>query len=118
VTLGEQYGVDATRGVAFNEIWDDLSPKDEAARLWPQTERIKGWLTMASLGETAGEIDQAFANVASAAAGLRLYLETPIRGLWRDKMDAAGRCVDEPAPASSLYHIVCAISQMHAVTRS
>ena len=118
VTLGEQYGVDAKRGVAFNEMWDDLSPKNKAARLWQQTERIKGWLTMASLGETAGEIDEAFANVASAAAGLRLYLETPIRGLWRDKMGTAGRFVEEPAPASSLYHIVCAISEMHAVARS
>jgi mannose-6-phosphate isomerase len=115
VRLGERYGVDPARGVAFNEIWDDLSPRDRNARLWPQTERIKGWLTMASLGETEGEIDDAFAKVAVAAAGLRRYLETPIRGLWRDKMDEAGRFVEEAAPASSLYHIVCAISEMHAV---
>ena len=50
VLLGERHGVDPARGVAFNEIWDDLRPKDRNARLWPQTERIKGWLTMASLG--------------------------------------------------------------------
>jgi mannose-6-phosphate isomerase len=116
VLLGERFGVDPVRGVAFNEIRDDLSAKDKSARLWPQTERIKGWLTMASLGETEDEIDQAFAKVADAAAGLRLYFETPIRGLWRDKMDEAARFVEEPAPASSLYHIVCAISEMHAVT--
>ncbi len=115
VLLGEHYGVDPARGVAFNEIWDDLSARDRNARLWPQTERIKGWLTMASLGETEDEIDDAFAKVAVAAAGLRRYLETPIRGLWRDKMDEAGRFVEDQAPASSLYHIVCAISEMHAV---
>lgn len=115
VLLGERKGVDPVRGVAFNEIWDDLGPKDQSARLWPQTERIKGWLTMASLRETEDEIDDAFAKVAAAAAGLRLYLETPVCGLWRDKMDEAGRFVEEPAPASSLYHIVCAISEMHAV---
>jgi len=115
VLLGERYGVDPVRDVAINEIRDDLSPRDMKARLWPQTERIKGWLTMASLGETADEIDRAFAKVAGAAAGLGRYFETPIRGLWRDKMDEAGRFVEEPAPASSLYHIVCAISEMHAV---
>jgi mannose/cellobiose epimerase-like protein (N-acyl-D-glucosamine 2-epimerase family) len=115
VLLGERHGVDPVRGVAFNEIWDDLSPKDLNARLWPQTERIKGWLTLASLGETEDEIDDAFAKVAAAAAALRLYFQTPIRGLWRDKMDAQGNFIEEPAPASSLYHIVCAISEMHAV---
>ena len=115
VLLGERYGVDPVRGVAFNEIWDDMSPKDKSARLWPQTERIKGWLTMASLGETEDEIDDAFAKVADAAAGLRLYFQTPVRGLWRDKMEEDGSFVEEPAPASSLYHIVCAISEMHAV---
>ena len=113
--LGERHGVDPGRNVAFDELWDDLSPKDRSARLWPQTERIKGWLTLASLGETEDEIDDAFAKVAKASAGLRLYLETPIRGLWRDKMDEAGHFTEEPAPASSLYHIVCAISEMHAV---
>jgi len=115
VLLGERFGVDPLRGIAFNEIWDDLSPKDRNARLWPQTERIKGWLTMASLGETEDEIDDAFARVARAASGLRLYFDTPVRGLWRDRMDASGQFVDEPAPASSLYHIVCAIAEMHAV---
>lgn len=115
VLLGERHGVDPARGVAFNEIWDDLRPKDRNARLWPQTERIKGWLTMASLGGTEDEIDAAFAKVAEASAGLRRYLDTPIRGLWRDRMDETGRFVEEPAPASTLYHIVCAISEMHAV---
>lgn len=113
VMLGEAHGVDPVRGVAFAEIWDDLSPKNATARLWPQTERIKGWLTMAALETRDQDIDHAFSKAASAAASLRRYLETPIRGLWRDRMDASGRFTDEPAPASSLYHIVCAISEMH-----
>jgi mannose/cellobiose epimerase-like protein (N-acyl-D-glucosamine 2-epimerase family) len=41
---------------------------------------------------------------------LQLYLETPIAGLWWDRMEPSGRFVDEPAPASSLYHIACAIA--------
>jgi mannose/cellobiose epimerase-like protein (N-acyl-D-glucosamine 2-epimerase family) len=115
VALGEQYGVDPARGVAFAEMWDDLSPRNLTARLWPQTERIKGWLAMASLAERDEDIDTAFSRAAAAAASLRRYFATPIPGLWRDRMDETGRFVDEPAPASSLYHIVCAISEMHAV---
>jgi mannose/cellobiose epimerase-like protein (N-acyl-D-glucosamine 2-epimerase family) len=33
-----------------------------------------------------------------------------VPGLWHDKMRADGTLVDEPSPASSLYHIVCAIN--------
>ena len=37
VDLGERAGVDPVRGVAVNELWDDLTVKDAAAKLWPQT---------------------------------------------------------------------------------
>ncbi len=33
-------------------------------------------------------------------------------GLWRDKMMADGTFVEEAAPASSFYHIVCAIYEL------
>ncbi|HEX6866534.1 MAG TPA: AGE family epimerase/isomerase [Caulobacteraceae bacterium] len=36
-------------------------------------------------------------------------METPVPGLWRDRMKADGSFIDEPAPASSFYHIVGAI---------
>jgi mannose-6-phosphate isomerase len=47
----------------------------------------------------------------TAARALRRYFETSLNGLWYDKMTFDGRLVDEPAPASSLYHIVCAIAE-------
>lgn len=34
------------------------------------------------------------------------YFDTPLRRLWRDRLNAADAFVEEPAPASSLYHIV------------
>jgi mannose/cellobiose epimerase-like protein (N-acyl-D-glucosamine 2-epimerase family) len=37
-------------------------------------------------------------------------VETP--GAWRDKYRPDGTFVDEAAPASSLYHIVAAISEL------
>ena len=56
---------------------------------------------------------------AAAARGLLKYLDTPLRGLWRDKMNVDGTFVEEPAPASSFYHIVCAIAELeHTLKRA
>lgn len=97
-------GVDAMRGVAVNALWDDLSIRDGAARLWPQTEWLKA---AAILGDGA--------NLLRAAGGLAAYLATPTAGLWFDEMAADGNFVPEPARATSLYHIVCACRELMAV---
>lgn len=96
-------GVDPIREVAVNALWDDLSVRDADARLWPQTERLKAALL---LGQTV--------DAASAARGLARYLQTPVRGLWRDKMQADGGFVDEPAPATSFYHLMGAVLALRA----
>lgn len=103
IEIGENAG---TRdGVTVNALLDDLSMHDPAARLWPQTERLKASALAASLtGET-----RYWDATASAAATLLRYLDTPVRGLWHDRMEADGRFVDAPAPASNFYHIVAAI---------
>jgi mannose-6-phosphate isomerase len=88
-------GIDRARGVAVDALWDDLSLRDGAARLWPQSE----WLRAALL---FGDADEA----TRAAQGLWFYLRTPAQGVWRDKLRADGAFVDEPAPATSLYHIL------------
>jgi mannose-1-phosphate guanylyltransferase/mannose-6-phosphate isomerase len=94
-------GIDRVRGVAINTLLDDFSVHDAAARLWPQTEWLKASLI---LGQEN--------SVVSAAEGLSRYLDDVTPGLWRDKLNPQGQWVEEPAPASSLYHIVCAIAQM------
>jgi mannose-6-phosphate isomerase len=38
-----------------------------------------------------------------------MVLETPLRGLWRDRRLADGNFVEGPAPATSLYHLLGAI---------
>ena len=95
-------GVDPSRGVALDELDDDFGVRSARARLWPQTERLKAALI---LGREAPD-----GHAAEALKGLRLYLQPG--GLWRDKQEADGRFVDEPAPASSLYHIVAAWLQL------
>ena len=47
-----------------------------------------------------------------ARARVRLFLDVPLRGLWRDKMHYDGTFLSEPAPASSFYHIACAIDEL------
>ena len=94
-------GVDRARGVAVDALSDDVGVTETSARLWPQTEWLKASLIL----------DHAEEAVA-AARGLQLYLDAAPPGLWRDRLGPDGRFVEEPSPASSLYHIVCAAAEL------
>ena len=109
VEIGETYGVDQARGVAINELWDDFSLKDDDARLWPQTERIKAWLAMADIAATEADQQAALGKAADATRGLLKYFATSTPGLWHETMCADGTFGPGEARASSLYHIVSAI---------
>ncbi|HEX7761790.1 MAG TPA: AGE family epimerase/isomerase, partial [Caulobacteraceae bacterium] len=111
IALAEQAGVDTARGVAVNELDGELSPRDLTARLWPQTERLKANIAAAAVtGDPA-----CWAAAQAAAETILRYLDVPRAGLWRDRMDQDGAFIDEPAPASSFYHIVLAIQELDAV---
>jgi mannose-6-phosphate isomerase len=96
-------GVDPVREVAVNALWDDFTVRDGDARLWPQTEHLKAALV---LGDEAQGL--------RAARGLAQYLAVPARGAWRDKLRADGSFVEEPAPATSFYHLMAAILELSA----
>jgi mannose-1-phosphate guanylyltransferase/mannose-6-phosphate isomerase len=91
-------GFDATRKVAVNALWDDLTICDADARLWPQTEYLKAALR---LGHDADAL--------LAAQGLVAYLDKPVAGAWRDVLRPDGSFVDQPAPATSFYHLAGAV---------
>ncbi|WP_439814795.1 AGE family epimerase/isomerase [Zavarzinia sp. CC-PAN008] len=115
VAMGDR-GVDLARQVAVNRIAVAGHVTDPVARLWPQAERLKAMLTMARLEpHRAGEHEAA---AAQAWQGLARYLATPRAGLWWDRCQVDGGFVEEPAPASSLYHIVCAISALLTYRRA
>jgi mannose-6-phosphate isomerase len=94
-------GVDDDRGVVINALWEDLAPRDPAARLWPQTEYLKAALLH---GDDARAL--AACNV------LAHFLAVPLNGAWRDKMGSDGAFRFEPAPASSFYHILVAVVEL------
>ena len=93
-----QAGVDPVRKVAVNALSDDLSSRDANARLWPQTEYLKAALR---LGHEADAL--------TAAQGLSAYLGQPAPGAWRDVQRPDGSFVDQPAPATSFYHLAGAV---------
>jgi mannose-6-phosphate isomerase len=108
IDLAELHGVDHGRGVAITSILCDRSVLDPVARLWPQTERLKA----ACLAATTTRKAEYWTMVVASARGLSKYLDTPLPGLWWDKMDIAGSFIAEPVPASSLYHIVGAVAEL------
>jgi mannose/cellobiose epimerase-like protein (N-acyl-D-glucosamine 2-epimerase family) len=112
IDIGETHGV--RHGLAFNSMLDDFSPHDAGARLWPQTERLKAGALAARL---TGEA-RYFTMTISAAEGLMRYLDTPLPGLWFDRIDVRANIVDEPAPASSFYHLVAAVAELSALART
>ena len=95
--FARRHGLDHVRGVAINEVLVDGSIRNPAARLWPQTERLKAALARC---RRTGEHEERM-EAAAAYAGLVQYFETPARGAWRDKLRADGTWVEEPAPGSS-----------------
>lgn len=95
--------------IAYDAMNDDLTIRSQRSRLWPQTEWLKASLILAEHA-VEGERALLLADAAAAQRALWLYL-TP-DGLWRDKRLADGQFIDEPAPASSFYHILAAFMQV------
>jgi len=105
---GEVYGVDPATNAVFNEVTLDGRVCDRGSRLWPHTERLK-----ANLARYERTRDRAAGLAACAAFDMIMhYCDTAKPGLWRDKLKPDGSFVDEPAPASSFYHLMLAMHEL------
>lgn len=102
-------GIGQRPPVALDAMNEDMTIRSHRARLWPQTEWLKSSLILAETS-TDGERKSYLEDAAAALRGLWLYLTDT--GLWRDKRFSDGKFLDEPAPASSFYHIVAAFDQL------
>lgn len=105
--IGASHGVNAD-GIVINALKDDFSVQDGAARLWPHTEWLKA---AARLGRLTNDA-RYWKDAERAASALLRFLQDRAPGLWWDKITADGKWVEEAAPASSFYHIICAISEL------
>jgi mannose/cellobiose epimerase-like protein (N-acyl-D-glucosamine 2-epimerase family) len=106
--IAMDHGMSPDGKVTIMSLYDDFSIHDPIARLWPQTEWLKAATLLAKL--TSGTKRAAYlADAIRACQAVTMFLETPIAGLWFDKRKPDGTFIDEPSPASTFYHIVCAI---------
>lgn len=112
IDIGEQQGV--RDGVAISVMLDDYSVIDGSARLWAQAERLR---TAAFVARITGE-ERYWKMASVAAAMLLLYLQREVPGSWYDRLTPEGSFVEEPAPASTFYHIVGAIKELTAAIRA
>ena len=114
----EEHGISPSTGLAVNELNRDLSVRDPLLRLWPQTERIKAWVARRWLIGDAMEAAACEARISDLSARLFDYVEHPVAGSWWEHLDSSGRALLEPARASSLYHITCAIAELATLEKA
>jgi mannose/cellobiose epimerase-like protein (N-acyl-D-glucosamine 2-epimerase family)/glycosyltransferase involved in cell wall biosynthesis len=106
IAFADAHGLDTRRGIAIGAVLVDGSVHDPVARLWVQAERFRAYTIDRRPGDHA--------RLAAAIRGLRRFLATPTPGTWFDQLGADDRFVDEPARATSLYHIVGAVAELPA----
>lgn len=104
----EIYGVDPRTGVTYDEVYLDGRPRTKTSRFWPHTERIKANVVRYERTRDAN----AAASAIQAFDVLMRYCDTPVKGLWRDRLNEDGSFIEEAAPASSFYHAMFAMCEL------
>ncbi len=104
--FAESHGVDRNDGLAFDGVLRDGSTHDDNKRLWVQTEALKAQIVRIEQGDDA------------ASARLEQLLECLVRrylldnGAWQDHVRRDGTGFASHAPASTLYHVFLALSEV------
>lgn len=106
--FAEQYGVDPMTGLTANQVHQDGSRVDWGSRTWPNTERIKGHL---ALFERYGS-DPRPAVKSSLNALFGNHLGRAPQGLWLERIGAGTVMQPQTSPASTLYHLFLAFSEL------
>jgi len=102
---------DEATGCLIDEGDAEGNIRKSTRRLWPQTEIAKAWIAQAEVGEQ-GAADKACEALARLH---RHYLSHPVPGGWHDQFDRDNRSLVDTIPASSFYHIICAIAEAERV---
>jgi mannose-6-phosphate isomerase len=101
-----KYGYDR-EGLIVDECLVDGSHHLPSHRIWPVTEAIKANVVEAAAGRAQAE----GRAVALVDLLLERFLTREPAGGWIDRLDEHGRAATDFMPASTLYHVMCAIDE-------
>jgi mannose-6-phosphate isomerase len=105
IAFADHFGVSPAFNLVFDEVDSGGAVRVASFRLWPQAERIKC---------EAGRTLSAPTTSRAGIAALWRMIEGAPSGLWHERLDATGQPLPGPVPASSLYHLTCAITEAAA----
>lgn len=110
--FAQRHGVSAQSGLCFDAVDRQGKPVRQSCRLWPQTERLKALVAEAEFGATPARRAAAAREILPMARRIRQNYFTLAPGLWIDQLDARLRPQSQFIPATSLYHIFLAYSEV------
>lgn len=108
VQFALKHGRDPRTGFFVDEVAPDGMVLKSSMRCWPQTEGLKAMLVLFERGEPWAKAEA----VALARGLLDRYLAVSPRGLWQDQFDRTGGALATNVPASTLYHVFLAFTEL------
>jgi mannose/cellobiose epimerase-like protein (N-acyl-D-glucosamine 2-epimerase family) len=108
--FADRHGVDTATGLVYDQVSDQGELTQPTHRLWVQTEFLKAWLVRGGQEESrrVEQIRRIETNL------LQYYLNREPLGTWGDRLDSNGMLQKGPVPASSMYHIMVAVTELSA----
>jgi len=107
VASAKAFGINPVSQLAHDRIEEGGKPSHETSRCWPQTELLKADLALARNGMPHA----AFAAERTAQRLWKCHIAPAPTGMWMDVCDVAGNPVAKSVPASTFYHLVCALDE-------
>jgi len=106
--FAERCGVDLASHAVYDAVRDDGVVLRGSARAWTSTERIKAWLALYEL--TGRDPREPLKQSLGLLFGR--YFATSLPGMWIDQFDEQGAPMVEAVPASIVYHLFLAFSEV------
>ena len=102
---------DPKTGFLIDEADRNGPARRTSRRTWPQTELAKAWIAEAEIAKP----DASLKAAAALQALSDYYLDKPYVGGWTDQFDENGHPLTAHMPASTFYHVFCAIAEADRV---
>lgn len=112
LVFAQTYGHSET-GLVMDEIIENGEKYRDTSRLWCQTELLKA--RVALYENNLSHVNEK-AVVKAVDAIFKYYINPAENGLWIDQVNRDGSPVSQNAPASTLYHIFLAFSEVWRVS--